>query len=39
MRMNHRRRLALVATIAVLPLLGVSAGAVGVGDTAPAFEL
>ena len=39
MRMNHRCRLALVATIAVLPLLGVSAGAVGVGDTAPAFEL
>lgn len=39
MRMNHRRRLALVATIAVLPLLSISAGAVAVGDAAPAFEL
>jgi peroxiredoxin len=37
--MIQRRRLALVATIAVLPLLATPAGAVGVGEPAPAFEL
>ncbi|MBL8351232.1 MAG: thioredoxin family protein [Burkholderiaceae bacterium] len=39
MRTIHRRHFALAAAIAVLPWLGAPAGAVGIGEAAPAFEL